>query len=198
MLRGARSPEQNYFFVGRFLRFVPAKSFSCFLVIESAICLDAPLRLDFGRSPRLADNAAPAAICCFLDFAGMQDIRAKPAERSPFRDPGQRTAIRRGRAKRSFLGMKSCIRVRRVHVDYAGADGLPKPMMWAVSAAPGLAQNGYERRVREVFRKKFPEWNLRCCAAAHEDTTLPEDTLAPIDDAPGIWLASGKVVDSVE
>jgi hypothetical protein len=23
------------------------------------------------RSPRFADNAAPAAICCFFDFAGM-------------------------------------------------------------------------------------------------------------------------------
>jgi hypothetical protein len=29
------------------------------------------LRLDLLVSPRLAANAAPAAICCFLDFAGI-------------------------------------------------------------------------------------------------------------------------------
>jgi hypothetical protein len=29
------------------------------------------LRLEIGRSPRFADKAAPAAICCFFDFAGM-------------------------------------------------------------------------------------------------------------------------------
>jgi hypothetical protein len=27
---------------------------------------------DFFASPRLAANAAPAAICCFLDFAGIR------------------------------------------------------------------------------------------------------------------------------
>jgi hypothetical protein len=39
--------------------------------MDSAICFDAPLRLDFLLSPRLAAKAAPAAICCFLDFAGI-------------------------------------------------------------------------------------------------------------------------------
>jgi hypothetical protein len=29
------------------------------------------LRLDLSRSPRVAANAAPAAICCFFDFAGI-------------------------------------------------------------------------------------------------------------------------------
>jgi hypothetical protein len=29
------------------------------------------LRLDIERSPRFADKAAPAAICCFFDLAGM-------------------------------------------------------------------------------------------------------------------------------
>ena len=33
---------------------------------------EAPLSDDLGRFPRLADNAAPAAICCFFDFAGIQ------------------------------------------------------------------------------------------------------------------------------
>ena len=39
--------------------------------MDSAICFDAPFRLDFLRSPRLAANAAPAAICCFFDLAGI-------------------------------------------------------------------------------------------------------------------------------
>jgi hypothetical protein len=32
---------------------------------------DAPLSDCFPRPPRLADRAAPAAICCFLDLAGI-------------------------------------------------------------------------------------------------------------------------------
>ena len=58
-------------FFGNFLRFVFAKSRSCFLLIDFAICLDAPLSDDFDRSPRFAASAAPAAICCFFDFAGI-------------------------------------------------------------------------------------------------------------------------------
>ena len=57
--------------VGSFLRFVFAKSLSCFSDMDSAIFFDAPLRLDFLRSPRLAASAAPAAICCFFDLAGI-------------------------------------------------------------------------------------------------------------------------------
>jgi hypothetical protein len=59
------------FFDGSFLRFVFAKSFSCFSVIDFSICFEAPLRLDFERFPRFAANAAPAAICCFFDLAGI-------------------------------------------------------------------------------------------------------------------------------
>ena len=52
-------------------RFVEAIFFSSLSDMDSTICLEA-LRRDFSvRSPRLADNAAPAAICCFLDIAGM-------------------------------------------------------------------------------------------------------------------------------
>jgi hypothetical protein len=58
-------------FVGSFLRFVLANSLSCLADMDSAIFLDAPFRLDFPRSPRFAANAAPAAICCFFDFAGI-------------------------------------------------------------------------------------------------------------------------------
>ena len=43
-------------------------SLSCFSDIDSAIFFEAPLRLDFFRSPRLAARAAPAAICCFFDL----------------------------------------------------------------------------------------------------------------------------------
>jgi hypothetical protein len=57
--------------LGSFLRFTLAMSWSSFSLMESAICFDAPLRLDLERSPRFADRAAPAAICCFLDFAGI-------------------------------------------------------------------------------------------------------------------------------
>jgi hypothetical protein len=33
---------------------------------------EAPLNEDLLVRPRLAAKAAPAAICCFLDFAGME------------------------------------------------------------------------------------------------------------------------------
>jgi len=59
------------FFFGRLLRFVFAKSRSCFSLIDSYILLEAPLSVDLDRFPRLADNAAPAAICCFFDCAGI-------------------------------------------------------------------------------------------------------------------------------
>ena len=61
----------RFFFVGSFLRLVLAMSRSCFSDIDFTICFEAPLRLDFLTSPRFAARAAPAAICCFLDFAGI-------------------------------------------------------------------------------------------------------------------------------
>jgi hypothetical protein len=36
--------------------------------------LDAPRSDDFDRLPRLAASAAPAAICCFFDFAGITKV----------------------------------------------------------------------------------------------------------------------------
>jgi hypothetical protein len=56
---------------GRRFRLVSASSFNSDCVIDFAMLRDAPRRLAFERSPRLAESAAPAAICCFLDFAGM-------------------------------------------------------------------------------------------------------------------------------
>jgi len=41
------------------------------LLIDLDIDLDAPLRDDFERFPRLAASAIPAAFCWFFDFAGI-------------------------------------------------------------------------------------------------------------------------------
>src|SRR5438105_5817385 len=63
------------FFVGNFFRLVLANSRNCFSLIDRAICLDAPFSDDFDRFPRLAARAAPAAICCFFDLAGIHCVR---------------------------------------------------------------------------------------------------------------------------
>jgi hypothetical protein len=39
--------------------------------------LEAPLREDLLLFPRLAARAAPAAICCFFDFAGIGKLTDK-------------------------------------------------------------------------------------------------------------------------
>jgi hypothetical protein len=73
------------FLVGLPLRLVFAILRSSALLIDLYMPLEAPLREDFLRSPLLAANAAPAAICCFFDFAGIQFpsvIFRRP--RSPF------------------------------------------------------------------------------------------------------------------
>jgi hypothetical protein len=66
-----------YFFlllrVGLPLRFVFAIFLSSLSLIELAICRDAPLSDDFDFLPRFAASAAPAAICCFFDFAGIHN-----------------------------------------------------------------------------------------------------------------------------
>jgi hypothetical protein len=60
-----------FFLVGSFFRLVFATSRSCFSDMDLAICLEAPFKLDFFRSPRFAAKAAPAAICCFFERAGI-------------------------------------------------------------------------------------------------------------------------------
>jgi hypothetical protein len=45
-------------------------------LIEEAIRRDAPLSEERERFPRFAANAAPAAICCFFDLAGMAEPSA--------------------------------------------------------------------------------------------------------------------------
>ena len=61
-----------FFRVGLPFRLVLAILRSSALLIDSYMPLDAPLREDFLPFPLLAANAAPAAICCFFDFAGIQ------------------------------------------------------------------------------------------------------------------------------
>src|SRR5436305_11873729 len=62
------------FRVGKFLRLVLATLRSSFRLIDLYMPLDAPRSDDFDRLPRLAASAAPAAICCFFDFAGITKI----------------------------------------------------------------------------------------------------------------------------
>ena len=59
--------------VGFPLRFVFAIFRSSLSLIDFAIWRDAPLSDDLERLPRFAASAAPAAICCFFDFAGIQN-----------------------------------------------------------------------------------------------------------------------------
>jgi len=62
------------FRVGNFLRLVLATLRSSFRLIDLYMLLDAPRSDDFDFFPRLAASAAPAAICCFFDFAGITKI----------------------------------------------------------------------------------------------------------------------------
>jgi hypothetical protein len=64
--------------VGFPLRFVFAILRSSLLLIDFAIWRDAPLRDDLERLPRFAASAAPAAICCFFDFAGIHNLIRAP------------------------------------------------------------------------------------------------------------------------
>src|SRR4029453_11320256 len=61
-----------FFLVGLPCRLVLAILRSSALLIDSYMPLDAPRREDFLPLPLLAANAAPAAICCFFDFAGIK------------------------------------------------------------------------------------------------------------------------------
>jgi hypothetical protein len=71
--RFLRPPQRLFFFlVGLPFRLVFAILRSSALLIDLYMPLEAPLRDDFLRLPLLAANAAPAAICCFFDFAGIQ------------------------------------------------------------------------------------------------------------------------------
>ncbi len=65
------SVSQPDFFSGSPLRFVEAKSSSSFFVMDFSMVLEAPFKLDFLISPRLAASAAPAAFCWACDLAGM-------------------------------------------------------------------------------------------------------------------------------
>jgi hypothetical protein len=62
--------------VGKRLRLLRAILRNSLSLIDEAIWRDAPLSDERERFPRLADNAAPAAICCFFDLAGMPEPSA--------------------------------------------------------------------------------------------------------------------------
>jgi hypothetical protein len=64
--------QRLFFLVGFPLRLVLAILRSSALLIDLYIPREAPLSDDLERLPRLAESAAPAAICCFFDFAGIQ------------------------------------------------------------------------------------------------------------------------------
>jgi hypothetical protein len=70
-----KRPREFYLFlrlrVGFPLRFVFAIFRSSLLLIDFAIWRDAPLSDELERLRRFAASAAPAAICCFFDFAGI-------------------------------------------------------------------------------------------------------------------------------
>ena len=74
LLTGAALYLRFRFRVGKFLRLVLATLRSSFRLIDLYMLLDAPRSDDFDRFPRLAASAAPAAICCFFDFAGITKI----------------------------------------------------------------------------------------------------------------------------
>jgi hypothetical protein len=57
-------------------------------LIDAAIPRDAPNKDDLDLFPRLAANAAPAAFCCFFDFAGMPSVRAKFSDSAMGTFPG--------------------------------------------------------------------------------------------------------------
>jgi hypothetical protein len=75
---------------------------------------------------------------------------------------------------------------RKIHFDYAGADGLPKPMTWFL-AAQGCGTPELERRARKLFAELFPEWRLRRCEA--EDADVATDGLIPVPGVAGVWVA---------
>ena len=63
--------------VGFPLRLVFAILRSSVLLIDLYIPREAPLSDDLDRLPRFAASAAPAAICCFFDFAGIHKYFAR-------------------------------------------------------------------------------------------------------------------------
>lgn len=67
--------------VGSFFRFALAIRSSSFSLMELAMLFDAPRNEVLDFSPRFAANAAPAAICCFFDFAGITTVRFPPLMR---------------------------------------------------------------------------------------------------------------------
>jgi hypothetical protein len=77
------------------------------------------------------------------------------------------------------------MRVRKVHLDYAGADGFPKPMEWFL-AADGCGKAELEARARAAFAAIFPEWTLRHCEVEDADADVRD--LQPCAGVAGVWI----------
>ena len=65
--------------------------------MDEAIPRDAPLNEPIDLLPRLAANAAPAAICCFFDFAGMWAVNRMLQRRGMGHLPGKNVMRERKR-----------------------------------------------------------------------------------------------------
>lgn len=81
------------------------------------------------------------------------------------------------------------VRVRKVHLDYTGADGMPKPMAFLLASGPDQSQRDHEEKARRIFQGQFPEWRVRCCAAEEVDMVLPQGSLVGIPGETGAWVA---------
>jgi hypothetical protein len=92
--------------------------------------------------------------------------------------------------------MNALARVRTVHVDYAGADGFPKPMLLALASEATFTRREYEHRAENLFRDAFPRWRLRSCVAAERDVECPRDRLMDVG-LRDVWLMKEAAIDSM-
>jgi hypothetical protein len=82
------------------------------------------------------------------------------------------------------------MRVRKIHFDYAGADGFPKPLTLAMTAGAGRTKQDYDREARAAFRELLPEWQLRGCVVAEEDVEIADEGLQAVAGLAGFWTAA--------
>ncbi|CAN5594510.1 hypothetical protein BH09VER1_BH09VER1_56530 [soil metagenome] len=80
------------------------------------------------------------------------------------------------------------VRIRKIHIDYEGGDGMPKPMTLAFSAGSDEDRHQSEQRARSIFTEQFPEWRLRGCQATEETQVIELSSLTAIAGVEGVWL----------
>jgi len=144
--------HRYFFFFGSFFRFVFAMSRNCFPDIDSTICSDAPLRLDFLRPPRLAASAAPATICCFFDSAGIFINRHALRRRTYALEQSDHSIV---------IGLVAQVSpIRMIAVLLTPADIAPRALELAIGIGTYpdtaiLSTGGTLRQVPENERRKF-------------------------------------------